>query len=184
MSLILGYATTTNAIIMSDGRAGKNSSYSEHYDKTLKINDNIIMGFAGIMENINMFLSCALSNMGEDREYYLMDDFLDMVDYMVQDEETKKLLRSDFMIIGRNNNQEMFTCTVGMATDYKIKKNRADHPRQLFVGGTIQGDIISNIFSKNMRSKSIDVKKRMENTVKEVSKFDESINCNTFFKVI
>ena len=46
MSLVLGYATPANAIIMSDGRAvrvEKDSLYSEHYDKTLKVNDNIIM---------------------------------------------------------------------------------------------------------------------------------------------
>ena len=184
MSLILGYATSINAIIMSDGRAGENGAYSEYYDKTLKINDNIIMGFAGIMENIDMFLSCAMSNMGDDRERYFIDDFLYMVDYMMQDEETRTFLQSDFLIIGRNNKQEMFTCTAGMATAYKIEKNKATHPRNLFIGGTIRGDIISDIFSKNMRSKSIDVKNRMENTVKEVSKFDNSINCNTFFKVI
>ncbi len=151
MSLVLGYATPANAIIMSDGRAvrvEKDSLYSEHYDKTLKVNDNIIMGFAGIMESIDMFLSCVMDNMGADRKYFLIDDFLDMVDFIIQDEETKELLQSDFLIIGRNNKKEMFTCTVGMATNYKIEKNAAISPRYLYIGGTIEGNVIGNIFSK------------------------------------
>lgn len=184
MSLILGYATPTNAIIMSDGRAGKNGSHSEYYDKTLKINDNIIMGFAGIMESINMFLSCILSNMGEDRKQYLIDDFLDMVNYVIQDEETKSLLQSDFVIIGRNNKQEMFTCTVGMTTNYIIEKNAATSPRYLCIGGTIDGTIIKNTYFKNMRFKDFGVEKCMANTIKEISQIDPSINSNTFFQTI
>lgn len=56
MSLILGYANKDNAIIMSDGRAGENGSLSEFYNKTRKINDNIIIGFAGFAEPIEFFL--------------------------------------------------------------------------------------------------------------------------------
>lgn len=55
MSLILGYANKDNAIIMSDGRAGGAVSLSETYNKTRKINDNIIIGFAGIKENIEFY---------------------------------------------------------------------------------------------------------------------------------
>lgn len=187
MSLILGYATPTNAIIMSDGRAirvEEEVPYSENCDKTLKINDNIIMGFAGIMENIDMFLSCILSNMGDDRKYYLIDDFLDMVNYVMQDEETKSLLQSDFVIIGRNDKKEMFTCTVGMSTNYIIEKNAATSPRYLCIGGTIDGTIIQNTYFKNMRFKDFDVEKCMSNTIKEISQIDPSINSNTFFHTI
>ena len=47
MSLILGYANKDNAIIMSDGRAGENGSLSEFYNKTRKINVNIIWMISG-----------------------------------------------------------------------------------------------------------------------------------------
>lgn len=184
MSLVLGYATPANAIIMSDGRAGENGSYSEYYDKTMKVNDNIIMGFAGIMENIDMFLSCALKNMEKDRKYYLIDDFLEMVDFMMQDEETKSNLKSDFLIIGKNIKGKMFTCTVGMSTGYMIKKNAATSPRCLYIGGTVEGNAIDEIFLRNMRTGGIDIKSRMENTIREAAKVDKSINCNTFFRSI
>lgn len=55
MSLILGYANKDNAIIMSDGHAGKDGCYSEHYNKTRKINHNIILGFAGFVESTEYF---------------------------------------------------------------------------------------------------------------------------------
>ena len=57
MSLILGYANKDNAIIMSDGRAGENGSLSEFYNKTRKINSNIILGSAGIVGGIEPFVN-------------------------------------------------------------------------------------------------------------------------------
>ena len=56
MSLILGYANKQNAIIMSDGRAGGTVRPSEEYNKTLKFNDNIILGFVGYAEPIEIFI--------------------------------------------------------------------------------------------------------------------------------
>lgn len=75
MSLILGYANKDNAIIMSDGRAGENGSLSEFYNKTRKINDNIIIGFAGFAEPIEHFLNHVIKEMGTEINQYYMDDF-------------------------------------------------------------------------------------------------------------
>ncbi len=181
MSLVLGYATPTNAIIMSDGRAGEDGSYSEHYDKTLKINDNIIMGFAGIKENIDMFLSCVLSNMGENRKYYLIDDFLDMVNFIMQDEETKAYLESSFIIIGRDSRANMITSIVGHLTNYKIQRGIAYKPKFLNIGGTIDGRIINKICSDYMAKDNILPIFRMKSIITEISKIDSSVNGNIFY---
>ena len=53
MSLVLGYVSKECAVIMSDGRAGVNGCFSEHYNKTLKINDNIILESSLIDASIN-----------------------------------------------------------------------------------------------------------------------------------
>lgn len=187
MSLILGYATPTKAIIMSDGRAmrvGEASLYSEQCDKTLKINDNIIMGYAGIMENIDMFLSCILSNMGDERKYYLIDDFLDMVDYVMQDEETKSNLESSFIIIGRNYKSSMVTSTVGHLTNYKIERGIITEPKFLNIGGTIHGSIINKICMSHITEISISPIITMRKIIDDVSNVDPAVNKNTFYSSI
>lgn len=184
MSLVLGYATPRNAIIMSDGRAGKNGSYSEYYDKTLKVNDNIILGFAGIMENIDMFLDCIMLNMGENRKYYLMDDFLEMVDFVMQDEETKNNLQSSFIIIGRDSKNNMIASTVGHVTDYKIEKGIAYNPKFLSIGGTIEAKIINEIYINHIGEMNQSPSSAMQKMIKDVSKLDPAVNGNIFYSLI
>lgn len=184
MSLVLGYADKRNAIIMSDGRAGENGVYSERYDKTLKINDNIIMGYVGIMENINMFLSCILFNMGENRKYYLIDDFLDMVDFVMQDEETKNNLESSFIIIGRDSKNNMIASMVGHLTDYKIEKGVAYAPKFLSIGGTIEDKIINKICINHMGEMKQSPISAMRKIIKDVSRKDPAVNGNVFYSSI
>lgn len=109
MSLIIGYANKENAIIMSDGRAGKNGSLSESYNKTMKINDNIILGFAGFKEPIDLFLNHAISQMGADRNLYFIEDFWELIQFLINDSETQLRLRSSFIILGRDKKT---ICTV------------------------------------------------------------------------
>lgn len=187
MSLILGYATPTNAIIMSDGRAvrvNEENSYSEHCNKTLKVNDNIVMGFAGIMESINMFLDCALDNMGEDRKYYMIDDFLKMIEFMVQDEETQKYLQSSFIIIGRDYKGNMVTSTVGHLTNYKIERGIATDPKFLSIGGTIGGSVINKTCMSHIGKINISPITTMKKIIKDVSNVDPSVNGNIFYSSI
>lgn len=99
MSLILGYANKDNAIIMSDGRAGEHGSLSEHYNKTRKINDNIIIGFAGFAEPIESFLNHVIWQMGTERNEYYIEDYWDLMQFLMNDTEAQKHLQSTFVII-------------------------------------------------------------------------------------
>ena len=146
MSLVLGYATKDIALIMSDGRAGIDGSYSEHYNKTLKINDNIILGFVGIVEGAEPFLQHTIEQMGTARNNYLIDDFLEMIEFFMDDSDTQKYFNSTLMIIGRDNKNNMHVALVGNATSYKIERNLVDTTRVLSIGGCIEGNIITDIF--------------------------------------
>lgn len=103
MSLILGYANKDNAIIMSDGRAGENGSLSEFYNKTRKINGNIIIGFAGFAEPIEHFLNHVIKEMGTEINQYYMDDFWEIMTFHMNNKETQSHLKSTFIIIGRTS---------------------------------------------------------------------------------
>lgn len=184
MSLILGYANKDNAIILSDGRAGENGSYSEHFNKTMKINNNIIMGFAGYVESLEIFINHLIQEMEDDRENYYIDDFLELIDFFMDDKETQEKLRSAFLIIGRNRNGDMFTCIAGDVSNYKVEKHLVENVRISSIGGTIEGKIINEIFSKNIKNKAIPFQDCMINTIKEVATLDNSVNTNIFGQMI
>lgn len=101
MSLILGYANRGHAIIVSDGRAGANGNYSEHYNKTRKINENIILGFAGYLEPIEHFLKHVINQMGAEINDYFIDDFWDLLEFLMRFPDTQEHLHSSFIIIGK-----------------------------------------------------------------------------------
>lgn len=180
MSLIIGYASVNGAVIMSDGRAGIDGSYSEYYNKTMRINKNIIIGFAGIKEKIEFFLNHAIEQMGLEREHYCIDDFLYMIDFFMNDEETRKNLQSSFIIIGRDKDNHIHTAMVGDVTGFIIQRRMITTPRLLSIGGTIDGSIIYSILKGNIAKPDLSTVKAMEKTISDVSLLDRSVNANTF----
>ena len=184
MSLILGYANKDNAIIMSDGRAGENGSLSEFYNKTRKINDNIILGFAGIVGGIEPFVNHCVQEMGSDVENYFINDFLDMITFLVNDKTTQERLQSSFLIIGRDEHNQMHAAIIGDNTSYKLETHLVSTPRILTIGGTIDGKIIHDIYTKNITQYHIPIKDCMQSTICEVAKLDSSVNTNCFSAII
>lgn len=184
MSLVLGYANKDKAIIMSDGRAGGTVSPSETYDKTRKINDNIIIGFVGYKETSGHFLNCVRMDMGKRIRECYMEEFLEEVEYGMNMDVTKEKLKSTFMIIGRTERKEMVSVIVGDSTDYKIEKNIVSSPRILLIGGVIDGNLINDIYMKNISNKNMSIDGCMRKTIEEVSEIDDSINKNIFAKMI
>jgi hypothetical protein len=184
MSLILGYANKNNAIIMSDGRAGENGSLSEFYNKTRKINDNIIIGFAGFAEPIEHFLNHIIKEMGTEINQYYIDDFWDLMTFFMNDKNTQDHLHSSFIIIGRDKHNQMHTSIIGDNTSYKLKTNLVSTPRFLTIGGTIDGKIIHDIYTKNIMQYHIPIKDCMQSTICEVAKLDSSVNTKCFSTII
>lgn len=185
MSLILGYANKDNAIIMSDGRAGENGSLSEFYNKTRKINDNIIIGFAGFAEPIESFLNHISTELGAEIEQYYIDDFWEIITFHMNNKETQSHLKSTFIIIGRTSNNEMYTSIIGNSTNYILEKHLVTStPRICSIGGTIDGKIINDIYTKNITQYHVPIKECMQTTVYEVAKLDCSVNVNCFSTAI
>lgn len=178
MSLILGYANKDNAIIMSDGRAGENGSLSEHYNKTRKINDNIIIGFAGFAEPIEIFLNHTISQMDTKRYEYYIEDYWELMQFLLDDVEAQKHLKSTFIILGRDRKHRMHSSIIGHTTNYKLDKQIVSAPRVTSIGGTIAGKIIEEIYMRNIKQYHLPIEDCMRATIQEVSKLDSSVNAN------
>lgn len=184
MSLILGYANKDNAIIMSDGRAGGTVCPSEEYDKTRKINNNIILGFSGYQESSEHFLSCIHMKLGERIKYCYIEEFLEVVEYGMSLDSTKEYLHSSFIIIGRTKNKHIMTTIVGNNTQYKMDKHIVTNVRHLAIGGTIDGEKIFEIYEKNLSNHGMSIQSCMIKTIHGVSLLDSSVNTNTFAVMI
>lgn len=184
MSLILGYANKNNAIIMSDGRAGGNRCASEHCDKTLKINNNVIMGFAGFMEDIQATLDFCMVEIGRNAGRYYIDDFLNLLFHIMDDPVNQKHIHSSYIVIGRSKDKKMYTAIIGNSTNYKIEKNIVDSPRHLAIGGTIDGSKIFDIYEKDLSNQNMSIQDCMIKTIHDVSLLDSSINKNIFGQMI
>lgn len=180
MSLVLGYASKEKAIIMSDGRAGGTVSPSETYNKTRKINNNIILGFVGYRETSEHFLNCANDDMGERISNCYIEEFLEEVEYGMNLNVTKEKLQSTFLIIGRTEKGSIRSAIIGNSTGYKLESRIISEPRFFSIGGTISGEIIKEIYTRNMQGMKLDIIGGMERTIKEVAALDYSINENVF----
>lgn len=180
MSLVLGYTDGKTAIISSDGRAGINGCVSEEYDKTRRINKNIILGFVGLKERSEHFIKCTYLEMGDDVDDYYIDDFMKIVEYGMNLEATQEKLQSTFIIIGKTQNDEIKFAIVGQDTNYKIKYLSTDQTKVAFIGGTIPLPQIKEICERNFE-KDTKIMNMMVNTIREVSALDDSVNTNCFF---
>lgn len=181
MSLVLGYANENNAIIMSDGRAGGKVSPSEKYDKTRKINDNIILGFVGYKETSEHFIACVYMDMEDSINNCYMEEFIEEVEYGMGLESTKEKLESSFLILGRTRNGEMKFVITGKDTNYRIKYIPLNVIA--FIGGTIPIKDIKEICKKNSEIKGSPFA-ILKSTIEDVSDLDSSVNKNIFFKTI
>lgn len=184
MSLVLGYADSKRAIIMSDGRAVGEQFRSETYDKTIKINKNIIIGFAGIKESIEIFINHIFCEIENERELLFADDLIEILGLHMQEPETRKNLLSTFLIVGKTEKGHMVTAIAGQSTNFCVEKNSVTSARILSIGGSVDGRRIEEIYRKNMKAGDMGIKERMENTILEVSKIDNSVNKTIFMKTI
>lgn len=180
MSLVLGYTDGKTAIISSDGRAGINGCVSEEYDKTRRINKNIILGFVGLKERSEHFINCAYLEMGDNVENYYIDDFMEIVEYGMSLDATREKLQSTFIIIGKTPTDEIKFAIVGQDTNYEIKYIPTDKANVAFIGGTIPIPQIREICERNFTADT-KIMNMVINTIREVSKLDTSVNTNCFF---
>lgn len=184
MSLVLGYCNGITGVVASDGRAGGIVCPSEEYDKTRKINDCIILGFVGYRESSEHFLSCVHMELGERIRSCYIDEFLEVIKYGMSLDATREHLHSSFVIIGKTEKGDMKFVTTGQNTDFDINFLDANIGRIYPIGGTVSVSSILDICEYHSKLFEGNVKNTLKNIITDVSKIDNSINTNLYFKEI
>lgn len=181
MSLVLGYCNGITGIIASDGRAGGTAFPSEEYNKTRRINSNIILGFVGYKEECEFFLDWANKEMGDDVADYYIDDYLEIIEFGMNDDSTKEHFQSTLMIMGKAKENEIKFVIVGQDTGYKIKYIPADKPNIAFIGGTIPISKIREICEYNLSINDGKIMNKMIKIIRDVASLDNSVNTTCHF---
>ncbi len=184
MSLVLGYCNGTSGIIASDGRAGGTVCPSEEYDKTRKINNNIILGFVGYKESSEHFLNCVHMELGERIKDCYINEFLEVVKYGMNLDVTKEHLHASFLIIGKSDTGNMKFVLAGQDTNYSLKYLDANIGRIYPIGGTVPIKSILDICEYHSKLFDGNVKGTLKNIITDASKIDNSINENVYFQEI
>jgi hypothetical protein len=109
-----------------------------------------------------------------------LDEFVELFKMKPKENE----FNSSFLMLGIDSNGIMCTSIFGHVTDYHIKKNICESARYCTIGGSIDGNIINEIYKRNILNPTIPIHERPRNTVSEVSRLDSTVNDNCYFQII
>ena len=183
MSLILGYADDRIGIIMSDGRAGGTYRPSENYNKTLKLNDYIILGFCGEANYIEPFLDETKRVAGEDIITCRIDDLFTLWKYQVDNNTLPSAPLFTILGIGKDNNEKICAFKFAKAYDFELEYEEVKSPMLLLAGG--QNEIMYyDMYKRNIIANREKVELGMRKTIEEVSLIDEWVNSNIFVQTV
>lgn len=183
MSLVIGYTDGKNAIIMSDGRAGGTYAPSENYDKTIKINDNIIMGFVGNAAFTKPFLDEMIIQFGNELKDCTIEDIQDFFEFQFTEQLIAKNPASTFLIMAKTENT-VKVAIFGVDTGYKFKFIKGPIPLYVHIGGCFVDKIIANANETLLLTSNNPPAEQMHELIIKCSSFDNSINTNVFIKTI
>lgn len=133
MSLILGIAFVNRALIISDGRAINASTglvVDEKFDKTRKINDNVVLGFSGETEFPLWLLGQFENICKQDISKLKADHVANILCKIAQEgvnyrKGLKETISTNFQMIvaGENSKGIIGLYSFGVPTNFKIKED-------------------------------------------------------------
>ncbi|MCI8874318.1 MAG: hypothetical protein HFH51_16105 [Lachnospiraceae bacterium] len=195
MSLIIGIVFTNRAIVISDGRV-KNARtdlvVDEKFDKTRKINDNVILGFSGDREFSLWLLELFKNVCKQDISKLKADHVANILCKIAQEgvnyrKNLKDPIPTDFQMIaaGKNSKGIMALYNFGVPTNFEIKEYIPT--AKTFVYSILYPDTkgLHNAFEKIMADYP---DKGLEDYINllfiKAANMDNSINTNLFMKEI
>lgn len=116
MSVVLGFATSKCGIIASDGwfKDDNGKIIDENFDKTIKLNDNVIAGFAGYSKPcVQMIIE--LQNLHPLADMPL-EQILEIMSCRLPQIAGDKL--ASFLLIGKNMHKKIQLSGIGTRTNY------------------------------------------------------------------
>lgn len=183
MSIVIATAFEHSAIIGSDGRAicsTDNSIVTENYNKTIKLCNNVIMGFTGetiICENVVSYLKTLSISTVEDTSYHIKE--------LLESLNLSESRRCAFTVAGTTTLGHMELHSIGTKNHLQIK-------RDIPISNSLAYSILSpddvdgeRIFVQNVYALGIqNIKEAIRLSICEAARANFSINTNCHFQEI
>lgn len=187
MSFVIGCASETAAIIVSDGRssASDGSISSEDYNKTRKINDHVILGFSGTTapceDALKYLTSTVILSMSS------ADTVCDAIAGRLSTQNsTLKKMKANFIIIGIGDEKKMVVNLIQRNDSEVITKQVYPSEDNVTIVTLSPDGVDGNqVVNKYLVSKSVgNVETDLCNAVKEVAEINKSVNSHCFVQRI
>ncbi len=185
MSIVLGFATKAEAIIMSDGRVLDNNTkeiISENCNKTHRINQNVILGHSGIKEinehviqNFYQIYGTRISTVNADEVTHILCDI------------SKQLIHSlsqpfplQMIIAGIDENHNITLNAFSKSEEFQIRKMVPDSRSCSYM--SLDPDSIAgkNIYSQFLANGNLTFREKMINCITYVSTIDPTVNSTIY----
>lgn len=193
MSFVIGFATTDAAIIISDGRCTDRSGriITEHYNKTRRINNNVIIGFSGetilcekAISSLNtptsiLAVSCPSIN------NYTVEDVSNNICNYLKYLHLPATRNCSFIVAGFNKSKCIELATFGIANGLNIRRLIPSTENLQYITLSPEGVNGNRIVYRQLtevRHRSID--DALKDAISEVALISRSVNSNYYSELI
>jgi hypothetical protein len=184
MSLVLGYASTKECIIMSDGLIvsdGEQAVLQADYNKTFQVNPNVIIGYAGTKDFCQLVIVNAYKQIHETTP---VDQAASIIFHSLMIAKTLTPGRkANFIVAGSTTTETTKMITFG--TEIKQQEYVPTHGSPRIVSLNPKGVNGNAIFIKHYEhAQGQNVTECMEKTIKEAAGINDTVNCRIFTQTI
>lgn len=178
MSVVLCYADKSSATIACDGRVidENGNIVDESFQKFMKVNDSVIVGYAG-SANLCQAILAPLQN--PDQQDFVKQLSLEQIYGFIRQSvfRSKSSLKSGFLICGKSNSGVMGAASLNRNYDTGISCLAGDH---VFYSGIYPEELGNeDIFIRYLNR--FPFKKAMKETIKYCSKRSDSVNDSVYY---
>lgn len=185
MSIVIGFVSKNEAILMSDGLVLNNSTreiVDENCSKIQRINDNVVVGYTGI----NEFGKCVLENFfklfGDDVKSITTEYATSVLCHIAKEIETAidTPLPFQMLVAGLNSSNDITLSSFGKSTDFKITTYVATEESSFYAALTPDSLSERDVAGEFLSNGKICIRDRMKNCIKYVSTIDDTVNDTIF----
>lgn len=184
MSVILSYADEYTAIIASDGRVTDKdlNVMDENYNKTIKINNNTIMGFSGSFENCQNIIKLIQNS---EHKNFVKSLYPEDIVLFIQDvlSDFPKSIKCSFIVCGIGKNGKICSCNVQTGENAVIQYSSTG--KQTYHGAYPSEEIAKlDIFPKALQKYFPDIMLAISETIQAISKLSPAVNGRVFYQTV
>ena len=185
MSIVLGFASETKAILMSDGRVLDNNTkhiITENYPKVYHINDKVAIGYTGIKELGECLTNNLFLRFQSEIDLLNMDIVASALSCIAKEIESSLEIQLPIQVLiaGIDFSGNMALSYFSKANNFEVQKYVTTKDDSCYVALNPDSLIGRDVAGEFLSDYTLPVRDRMKNCIEYVAKIDSTVNNNVF----